>query len=182
MPGIYSSLYLVLVNEHDGAGIFFWYRDLQTGRGCPPRRPLSIQAWRAGCQGVAMDWAILGLAPCVLLTAPMSSCNSHEHSLPLVHPRRARVAPTRPDQRRHERGHPRETPTEWFAVTAEMAAGRMTTHRLTECGSVALWRVDTALNSLPSKRPPVNPVTVAGKPLARVHVRLGGRYRARHAC
>jgi len=61
-----------------------------------------------------------------------------------------------------------------------MAAGRMTTHRLTECGSVALWRVDTALNS--SKRPPVNPVTVAGKPLARVHVRLGGRYRARHAC
>ena len=58
--GIYSSLYLVLVNEHDGAGIFFWYRDLQTGRGCPPRIPLSIQAWRAGCQGVAMDWESLG--------------------------------------------------------------------------------------------------------------------------
>lgn len=46
--GIYFSLYIVLVNEKRRASIYFLPRDLQTPEMFVPRKPLSVNAKRAG--------------------------------------------------------------------------------------------------------------------------------------
>lgn len=64
--GVFFSLYVVLVNERDRAGIYFLPRDLQTREMFAERAPLSATARRAGWQGfmIRMDRA---LSPAVRL-------------------------------------------------------------------------------------------------------------------
>lgn len=64
--GVFFSLYVVLVNDSDHAGIYFLPRDLQTREMFTERKPLSETARRAGWQGfmIRMDRA---LSPAVRL-------------------------------------------------------------------------------------------------------------------